>query len=508
MRLTVPLALAAVLLVPSAANAAVTSSVAGTQLTLTGDAASDNITLNVNGAGLITHNLANADLEDSTDFDPAAGKQTLPSNGTVTLIVDGGAGNDNLNVSAPSFAGTPAIQGGDGDDIITGTALVDAIDGGPGNDRITGFRGGETVVGGDGNDVLIWNNGDGNDTFQGGAGIDEILITQGNADDVSAITQLGAVTHFERTSAGPFTVDSVEMEKLTLTSFSGDDTLTTGPGVALPMTVDAGPGNDSITTGDGPDRLIGDRGADTLDGGGGDDMLVWNNGDGNDVMNGGDGVDRVETNLSAGDDVSTLRVEGGRVRYDRTSAGPFNLSIGTAEIFELNTFAGNDTLTSAPGVPITLDADAGAGDDAFNLRDGVQGSMLGGAGNDRAVADANDLIAADVESVDRPAVPPAGAVKVNKKAKVKKGVASIKLSCPAGTSGCANTLTLHTAKAVKLGRVKAPLLLGRKAYSLRAGQTATLKVKLAAGTAKLAKKRKLATTARAGQRASRVTLAF
>ena len=68
--------------------------------------------------------------------------------------------------------------------------------------------------------------------------------------------------HFERTNA-PFTVDSVDMEKLTLTSFSGNDMLTTGPGVTLPMNIDAGPGDDNITTGDGPDLIHGDRGNDT-----------------------------------------------------------------------------------------------------------------------------------------------------------------------------------------------------------------------------------------------------
>ena len=57
-----------------------------------------------------------------------------------------------------------------------------------------------------------------------------------------------------------------------------------------------------------------------MNGGAGDDTIVWNNGDGSDVMNGDDGVDRVETNLGAADDVSTLKIENGRVRYDRLNA--------------------------------------------------------------------------------------------------------------------------------------------------------------------------------------------
>ena len=173
------------------------------------------------------------------------------------------------------------------------------------------------------------------------------------------------------------------VEKLSITSLSGNDTLTTQPGITLPITIDAGSGNDTITTGDGADlinggdgndtlngagggdRIVGDRGGDTMNGGAGDDTTVWNNGDGSDVMNGDDGVDRVETNLSAGADTSTLKLENGRVRYDRLNPGPFNLSIATAEVFELNALGGDDTLTTAADVTLPLVVDAGAGNDTI-----------------------------------------------------------------------------------------------------------------------------------------------
>ena len=41
----------------------------------------------------------------------------MPSDGTTNLVVNGGAGNDNINVPAPAFAGSPVINGDDGDDI-------------------------------------------------------------------------------------------------------------------------------------------------------------------------------------------------------------------------------------------------------------------------------------------------------------------------------------------------------------------------------------------------------
>src|SRR5262249_43583360 len=148
---------------------AVTPTVAGTQLTLSGDNAGDTITLGTNAAGLLTHNLPIAGgLADSTDFntDPAVAT-TLPANGTITVLVEAGAGNDNVNLSAATV-GPSTINGGDGDDTLVGSPAADAVSGGPGNDRITGFRGNETtLLGGDGSDVLIWNNGDGTDVNEG-----------------------------------------------------------------------------------------------------------------------------------------------------------------------------------------------------------------------------------------------------------------------------------------------------------------------------------------------------
>jgi Ca2+-binding RTX toxin-like protein len=517
--------------VPSAASAAVTPSVNGNELTLTSDAASDNITLTVAG-GNIAHNLPIAGgIANNTDFDPGPGTINLPSNGTVSLVVNAGAGNDNVNVSAPTFAGNPALNGGDGDDIILGSPQVDVIDGGLGNDRITAFRGNETINGGDGNDTIIWNNGDGNDVNVGGAGNDETLITTGNADDDMTVTQNGARFLFSRINAA-FTVDSDTTEKLIVTSFSGNDRLVTGAGVTVPMTIDAGTGDDSIATGDGADlinggdgndvlssglggdRIVGDRGADTMNGSGGDDTLVWNNGDGSDVMNGDDGVDRIETNLGAGDDVSTLRVENGRVRYDRTSAGAFNLSVGSAETFELNSLGGNDTLTSSAGLPITLVTDGGAGNDTFNVRDGAASFVFGGSGADMATVDAPDLdaVAADVETVNRPAAPPAaggtanppaaGAARLARTARVRRGVATVRVSCPAASSGCRGTVTLFTTKARRSGRLRAALVLGRQSFRVNAGRSRTIRIRLAAGTRTLAKRKRLTVSTRIVSRGS------
>jgi hypothetical protein len=295
------------------------------------------------------------------------------------------------------------------------------------------------------------------------------------------------------------------------------------------MSIDSGPGDDAISTGAGADRLLGDRGNDTLNGGGGDDTLVWTNGDGNDVMNGDAGFDVIENDLGAADDNSTLKMENGRVRYDRINA-PFNLSIGSAELMQLNTFGGNDSLTSTPDVALNLDVnggsgndslngasgndrlDGGDGDDVLNTRDGKADFAVGGAGTDKAFVDSIDAVAADVESTEAvggtPAPAPEGVAKLARTAKVKKGVARIKVSCPAGTAGCKGSVALSSAKTIRVGNLRAKLELGRKSFDVAAGKSKTIKVKLAPGTAKLAKKKKLAVTARVGEKRSKLTLRF
>jgi Ca2+-binding RTX toxin-like protein len=563
----------AALAVPAAANATVTTTINANAVTLTGDAAADNIVLTQNAAGLLTHNIIGGGLNSSTDFDPVTPLDQTVQAANATVTVNGGGGNDTINLSAIAPAAA-TINGDDGDDIITGSASTDTISGGLGNDRITGFKNTpnsavpEPISGDDGNDVMIWNNGDGDDLDDGGNGVDETLITAGTADDDMNVTAptAGRVL-FKRVNA-PFSVDMGTVEKLSITSFSGNDKLTTAPGITLPMSIDAGAGDDTITTGDGNDvilggdgndvlngagggdRIVGERGNDTMNGGAGDDTEVWNNGDGTDVMNGDDGTDRIEDNLGAADDISSLKPENGRVRYDRTNA-PFSLSIGSSEVFELNTFGGNDTLATTPGIGIQVVADAGPGNDTFtgadendtyfggagddnlntgagnDVADGGDGNDLltirdnaadlarGGAGTDTAIADAAtvDAIAADVEFADRTVVfpaPGAGVAQLARTAKVTKGKAALKLSCPAGTNGCSGQVVLFTAKSVKLGKVKAQLTLGRAVYSLKAGETKTLNVKLASGAARLATKKKLAATALVSDSAktTKVTLSF
>ena len=113
--------------------------------------------------------------------------------------------------------------------------------------------------------MIIWNNGDGNDINEGDAGVDETLITEGIADD-------GNACHAERrdhalrraSSAGVQSLRSTPMEKLSLHVLLGQRHADhAARACRCGMNIDAGPGDDIITTGDGADRIVGDRGDDT-----------------------------------------------------------------------------------------------------------------------------------------------------------------------------------------------------------------------------------------------------
>ena len=140
------------------AHAAVTSAtLAATTATLNLDGADDAVNVTVEG-GLVRHGLTGGGLASALDWDSAAaGDQTVPANGTFTIVLNGGDGADALTVTATNTEIAKAVLSGDGaDDLLTGARTADDLRGGAGNDRLVGFVGSDDVEGGDGNDTLVW----------------------------------------------------------------------------------------------------------------------------------------------------------------------------------------------------------------------------------------------------------------------------------------------------------------------------------------------------------------
>ncbi|MDA0809399.1 MAG: hypothetical protein O3B68_15490 [Planctomycetota bacterium] len=128
--------------------------ITATTRTFTFAGTDDDITLSDLGGGM--SRIESVSSSETVDF----------ANPTTTLTINGGDGADTVDASTSAVAVT--INGGGGADEIIGTPLADAINGEAGDDTIIGGTGNDTLDGGADNDLLIWNNGDGSDSVDGG----------------------------------------------------------------------------------------------------------------------------------------------------------------------------------------------------------------------------------------------------------------------------------------------------------------------------------------------------
>ena len=377
-------------------------------------------------AGYYTGVLDGGDGDDIVDGRPSQYQQA----------VYGGAGNDILYTPTNSFA---SAHGGDGNDTIyshgatyggAGNDLIilsfsyygGQVFGEDGDDEIRASNAGHTMSGGAGADILLGNSANDylysagmtngvpdddvgleRDTIDGAGGNDTISagygdnIDGGTGTDTLRLSLAGATGGVTLNTAGivagtPFafaggTIQNIE----TLTYLRGSsfaDTLTIVTQSQL-LTLDAGDGDDIVTTGsssvavtggNGNDRFISGAAADTYDGGAGTDTI--------DYANSAAGV-TVTLALSAGGISSgpggdTLR----NIENIAGSAFADTLNGNNFDNF-IQGMGGNDTLTGLGGND-TLDG--GAGDD---LVDGGAGadSLSGGLGDDvYYVDDAGDTI--------------------------------------------------------------------------------------------------------------------
>ena len=240
------------------------------------------------------------------------------------VTVNGDAGNDVLNASTATLGGIRlALNGGDGNDSITGSLGDDTIDGGDGNDTLIGGTGNDTLIGGTGSDRI--NGGAGNDRELGGDGSDTVVGGDGN-DTLSG-------------DAGNDSLDGGNNDDV-LTGDADNDTLT------------GGAGNDSLLGGTGLDVLSGGLGNDTCDGGLNDDIINGNEGD--DKLRGNDGNDSIT----------------GDIGNDELNGGDGNDTLVGGD--------GNDGLFGGDGADVL---NGGAGNDSILGGDGND-FLYGGAGND------------------------------------------------------------------------------------------------------------------------------
>jgi Ca2+-binding RTX toxin-like protein len=174
-------------------------------------------------------------------------------------------------IAGPGISVPMTIDGGDGNDLISGSGGDDLLIGGPGNDVLygesgddvlVGGAGQDTLVGGAGNDVMI--GGSENDMLFGGAGRDFIVGSQGNdsmdggaGDDIL----VGGTTQYDGYStADAETIDDIMATWTSANNFAARVAALTGSGGLLEAGADVldDDDNDVIVGGPNADLIFGD----------------------------------------------------------------------------------------------------------------------------------------------------------------------------------------------------------------------------------------------------------
>jgi len=276
------------------------------------------------------------------------------------LLTINALGGDDQVAGSPGLAGLVqlTVSAGEGDDTVTGGDGDDLLLTGGGGDVATGAAGHDVAQLGPGADRFAWNPGDGNDTVEGEAGQDSLVVTGSDADEgLFTSPPAGRLRLFRDVDATA--VDAGGIEDLRVAPLAGADRVlvanlsqTELTAVTVDLGVDGAAdgaadiveaegtqGDDGMTGGlsvtgvqvsgmpysvavDHPESdrdglvLFGSGGADvlactgalatrvqpTLDGGDGDDTLIGS--EGRDVLRGNAGDDTVDGDT--GDDVVEL----------------------------------------------------------------------------------------------------------------------------------------------------------------------------------------------------------
>jgi hypothetical protein len=298
------------------ALAAYTAKIQGQALKITGDAASDKLALVASAVTLALDLGADGTTEFAFDRDAFT-----------AIDVDAGRGDDEVSVVGSLLGKTLTMDGGPGDDHLSGSNGDDVMVGGSGDDVLDGQQGNDILQLGGGNDRVQWDPGDGSDTVDGQSGNDLLDFNGSNIGETIGVVADGGRVRFTRNVANIVT-DLDNVEQIAYDAFGGADTINIGHLAGTGMkTVDVdlgavGGGGDAQ-----PDTIV-------VNGTEGPDTITLSSADGRVIVAGLGTLTRVAGGEPAGDVVS------------------------------VRTLGGDDTFGTTVGLgPQPVDADGGEGND-------------------------------------------------------------------------------------------------------------------------------------------------
>jgi hemolysin type calcium-binding protein len=161
-------------------------------------------------------------IDGSIDFQVA--RSTFDS---VDVEAGNGANTVRVDESNGAIATPMTIDGGHGDDSLTGGSGADVIRGGTGDDSVDAGRGADTVSLGNGDDSFIWLPGQGSDVVEGGRGQDLMNFVGADIPEKFAVQANGSRVRFTR-DAGTIVMDLDGVEEIDTKALGGADTFTAG----------------------------------------------------------------------------------------------------------------------------------------------------------------------------------------------------------------------------------------------------------------------------------------
>ena len=209
--------------------------------------------------------------------------ESLPS---FPITVVGGVGNDGLSANQ-DVDNMVTLDGGDGDDTLSGMQFADTLLGGPGKDTLYGNGGDDDLLGGDGDDRLqpdTMTDVVGDDLVDGGPGFDSVQDwSSSTADPAFAVSiTVDGVANDGRPSGERDNVIGVERFDAIAPGLYG--LADTNDSIDLPNY-----GASTVQGNGGIDTITGNDGTETIEGGAGDDLLEG--GYNHDTITGGSGRD-------------------------------------------------------------------------------------------------------------------------------------------------------------------------------------------------------------------------
>ena len=190
--------------------------------------------LNVNGSPAADTMVIVADASGAALYDGGGFNVLVAPSAVAEVTVKGHGGDDSIGVTGGVV--TPLIlDGGDGNDQITGGYGADRLLGGAGNDTIKGGAAADTALLGAGDDTYYWTPGDNSDVVDGEAGSDRLLFHASGASDEIEVRANGSRVRLSRNIAAT-TTDLGDIERIDVATLGGADVVSIGDLTGTPVT--------------------------------------------------------------------------------------------------------------------------------------------------------------------------------------------------------------------------------------------------------------------------------